>query len=88
MINFLQYWNPSEAEGYRETTRAVRKLGRKCIQERIDAIRNGEEVPNDILSNILRITSELMMIVSISYPQHVISQALKCLTHCSHTTRC
>ena len=35
----------------------MRSLGYKCIENRIKAIREGEEVPNDILSQILRISS-------------------------------
>ena len=41
-------------EGYREAARAVRALGNKCIEKRIRAIQSGQ-VPDDILSQILRI---------------------------------
>lgn len=44
-------------EGYREAARAVRALGYKCIEKRIRAIQKGEEIPNDILSQILQIKS-------------------------------
>lgn len=46
---------PGYMEGYREAARAVRALGYKCIEKRIRAIQNGEEIPNDILSQILQI---------------------------------
>lgn len=49
--------SPRYMEGYRETARAVRALGYKCIEKRIKAVQNGEEVPNDILSQIIRTTS-------------------------------
>lgn len=44
-------------EQYCEAARAVRTLGYKCIEKRIKDIQCGEEVPNDILSQILRIRS-------------------------------
>ena len=53
-FNILQYLNPLEAESYRETARAIRMIGKDCIQKRIKAIESGEEIPNDILSLILR----------------------------------
>ena len=31
----LQFLHPLEAEGYRETVRAIRTIGRDCIQKRI-----------------------------------------------------
>ena len=37
------------------------QIGRDCIQERIAAVKNGEEVPNDILSTILKIGSKNCM---------------------------
>ena len=46
-------------EQYREAARAVRALGYKCIKKRIEAIHNGEEVPSDILSQILKIKSTI-----------------------------
>ena len=51
-------------EGYREAARAVRALGYKCIEKRIRAIQKGEEIPNDILSQILQIKS---MTLSVYY---------------------
>ena len=52
-----QIFHPYEAEGYRETIRAVRQIGRNCILQRFKAIANNEEVPNDILTQIIRIAS-------------------------------
>ena len=40
----------------------MRALGFKCIEKRIKAIREGEEVPNDILSQILRISSTYLFL--------------------------
>ena len=54
----LQYLHPLEAEGYRETVRAIRAIGRDCIQKRIRTIKSGEQPPNDILSHILQVVSK------------------------------
>ena len=43
------------SEGYRETVRAIRQIGRDCINQRLKAISNEEEVPNDILTQIIRV---------------------------------
>lgn len=45
--------HPFEAESYREATRAIRKIGKKCIETRISALKNGEKCERDILSCIL-----------------------------------
>ena len=50
--------HPWKSEEYREAARMIRQIGRDCIQERIAAVKNGEEVPNDILSTILKIGSK------------------------------
>ena len=57
LLNFLQYLHPSKALGYYETARALRAVGRECVWKRINAIENGEQVPNDILTHILKIRS-------------------------------
>ena len=44
-------------EGYRESVRAIRHIGNECIQQRFKAISNKEEVPNDILTQIVRVAS-------------------------------
>ena len=52
-----QLCHPFEAEGYRETIRAIRRIGRECILQRLEAVKNNEEVPNDILTQIIRIST-------------------------------
>lgn len=54
----MQYFHPLEAEGYRETVRALRVMGRDCISKRIKAIKEGQPVPNDILTHILGLTGK------------------------------
>ena len=39
---------------------AICKIGRECVQRRISAIKNGEPVPNDILTQIIKVTSEFI----------------------------
>ena len=39
---------------YRESIEAMRMIGRGCIEKRIKAVNSGEEVPNDILTQILQ----------------------------------
>lgn len=53
----MQYWNPSKAAVYRNSVVAVRKIGRDLIEKRIQDVSNGEEVPNDILTQILKMAS-------------------------------
>eukprot|EP00731_Ephydatia_muelleri_P028730 Em0020g374a len=45
---------PHETETYREAVTAMRRIGRDCIEKRIKAVTSGEEVPNDILTQILQ----------------------------------
>ena len=52
--------HPFEAEGYRETVRAIRIIGRDCIMKRIKMIESGAEVPNDILTHILQLACKLI----------------------------
>lgn len=54
----LQYLHPFEVEGYRETIRAIRCIGRDCIQKRIKAMEYGEPPCNDILAHIIEVISE------------------------------
>ena len=56
-IIFLQLFHPFATEGYRETIRAMRKIGQDCIVQRFKAIADKEEVPNDILTQIVRVAS-------------------------------
>ena len=50
----LQYLHPFKAAEYRETSRAIRAIGRDCIKKRIQLIKRGEQAPNDILTHILQ----------------------------------
>ena len=54
---FPQFMHPYQAEHYREVARALRVIGRNCIQSRVKALENGEEIPLDILSHILKMAS-------------------------------
>ena len=58
VLSFVQYFHPFEAEGYREVMRALRLIGRDCIKKRIAMIESGEQVPKDILTQILRMACE------------------------------
>ena len=51
----MQIFHPYEVEGYREAIRGIRKIGQGCIEKRFKAIANEEEVPNDILTQIVRV---------------------------------
>eukprot|EP00731_Ephydatia_muelleri_P028736 Em0020g380a len=46
--------HPKETEMYHEAVGAMRRIGRDCIEKRIKAVTSGEEVPNDILTQILQ----------------------------------
>ncbi|KAL5473722.1 hypothetical protein EMCRGX_G028256 [Ephydatia muelleri] len=46
--------HPRETETFREAVTAMRTIGRDCIEKRIKAVTSGEEVPNDILTQILQ----------------------------------
>ena len=50
--------HPIETEVYRESVAAMRKIGRDCIEKRIKAVTSGEELPNDILTQMLQPCSE------------------------------
>ena len=49
--------HPYETEGFREAARAIRQMGQDCILRRFKAIANNEEVPDDILTQIIRAAS-------------------------------
>ena len=53
----MQILHPYLTEGYREAIRAIRQIGRDCIERRFKAIANSEEVPNDILTQIVSVAS-------------------------------
>eukprot|EP00731_Ephydatia_muelleri_P028767 Em0020g411a len=46
--------HPKETEMYHEAVGAMRRIGCDCIEKRIKAVTSGEEVPNDILTQILQ----------------------------------
>ena len=54
----FQYLHPLKAEQYRETTRAIRKIARNCIQIRLSEIEHGEPPRNDIVGSIIEAISE------------------------------
>jgi hypothetical protein len=54
----IQYLHPYVMEGYREAARALRAIGRDCIQKRIKALEEGQTVPHDILTCILKTASK------------------------------
>ena len=57
VVCFFQLLHPYQTEGYRESVRAIRQIGQDCIVRRFKAISNEEEVPNDILTQIVRVAS-------------------------------
>ena len=57
MYTCIQLMHPYVTEGYREVVRAIRQIGQECIVRRFKAIANEEEVPNDILTQIIRTAS-------------------------------
>ena len=57
MLLIVQLLHPYLTEGYRETIRAIRQIGQECILRRFKAIANNEEVPSDILTQIIRAAS-------------------------------
>lgn len=50
-----QYMHPTKTERYREALRALRMVGNDCIQKRIKAMENGQDVPDDILTRSLKL---------------------------------
>ena len=58
LMSSLQYLYPFEVAGYRETTRAIRVIGRDCIQRQIRAMEIGESSCNNILAHIIGLISE------------------------------
>jgi cholesterol 24(S)-hydroxylase len=59
MIKFKpNKWN--HIRKHRESIRYLRETGRQQLQKRLEMIKNGEELPNDILTNILKSHGELI----------------------------
>ena len=46
-------------EECRESVRLIRETGRRCVQDRINAKKRGEKIPNDILAYILQQSNDL-----------------------------
>ena len=46
-----------ETKSYKEAARAIRRIGRACILERIEVIKRGESFPNDLLTHMLEFAS-------------------------------
>lgn len=46
-----------ETKSYKEAARAIRRMGRTCILERIEMIKRGESCPNDLLTHMLDFAS-------------------------------
>ena len=46
-----------ETKSYKEAARAIRRMGRACILERIEVIKSGESFPNDLLTHMLEFAS-------------------------------
>ena len=58
----MQLLHPLKAKEYAKSARAMRSIGRECIKKRIKLIENGNEVPNDILTHILRVACKFIFI--------------------------
>ena len=59
--SLLQYYRPFEAKGYQEAVRAMRTVGKRCIEKRKEAIENGEEKQRDILYQILQVACKCLI---------------------------
>ncbi|XP_074812321.1 cholesterol 24-hydroxylase isoform X5 [Natator depressus] len=55
-VPFVQYMPGKQKliKEIRESVRLLRRVGKECIEQRRQAIQNGEEVPQDILTQILK----------------------------------
>ena len=56
----MQLIHPFEAQKYRKSIRELRAVGRKAIMDRIALLETGEPLPNDLLSCVLKVASELI----------------------------
>lgn len=68
----VQYLHPYVMEGYREAARALRAIGKDCIQKRIQALEGGQPVPHDILTCILKTASK--------YQSHILKIGIMVMT--------
>ena len=46
-----------ETKSYKKAARAIRRMGRACILERIEMIKRGASFPNDLLTHMLEFAS-------------------------------
>uniref|UniRef100_A0A670HVS7 Cholesterol 24-hydroxylase n=1 Tax=Podarcis muralis TaxID=64176 RepID=A0A670HVS7_PODMU len=55
-IPFFEYmpWNRKEVKGVQESIRLLRRTGKECIEQRRKDMQDGEEIPLDILTQILK----------------------------------
>ena len=47
-----------ETKSYKEAAKAIRRMGRACILERIEMIKKGESFPDDLLTHMLDYASK------------------------------
>jgi hypothetical protein len=52
---------PGKAKGCQGAVEALRMMGRDCVQKQINAIENGEDLPNSILAHLLKSPGEFCM---------------------------
>ena len=62
--NVMQFLHPMETRSYKEAARAIRKMGKACILERLAAIKRGENCQKDLLTCMLELASKSRSIVS------------------------
>lgn len=67
MLNhaYIQYYRPFKFRKYGDAIRKIRDIGHHCIKQRLKQLDNEEQVPLDILSQILKIVREYSLAVFI-----------------------
>ena len=58
LLFFSQYLRPFAGSKYTDAAYKLRQIGRHCIEQRIKSIQNNEDVPHDILTQIISITQK------------------------------
>ena len=58
LLFFPQYLRPFAGSKYIDAAYKLRQIGRHCIEQRIKSIQNNEDVPHDILTQIISITQK------------------------------
>ena len=51
----LQYLHPFETRSYCEVARTLRMIGQECVKQRIKNMQAGKELPNDLLTCVLKL---------------------------------